>query len=245
MEKNIFNLNDKIYSNHNILLEIVSVLQQLMNYSKDNLIIKKLGKIINKMNYIIIENKKNLDLIRDDINKILNQMNDKNSVLKFNDIMNNKELKYNNGRYVGQVINGKQEGKGIRYWNDGNRYEGDFKNGMAEGKGIYYFNNGNRYEGDFKNGKFEGKGIYYSNNGDRYEGDWKNNKHEGKGIYYYNTEPWKGDRYEGDYKNGKREGKGIYYYNNGDREMGDWKDGKEIGKHVILSKNGEVKTENY
>ena len=49
MEQNIFNLNNKIYSNNNnILLEIVNDLHQLMNYSKDNLIIKTLGNIINK-----------------------------------------------------------------------------------------------------------------------------------------------------------------------------------------------------
>ena len=40
MEQNFLNLNDKIYSNNNILLEIVNDLQKLMNYSKDNLIIK-------------------------------------------------------------------------------------------------------------------------------------------------------------------------------------------------------------
>ena len=34
MEKNIFNLNDKIFSNNNnILLEIVKDLQQLMKYN--------------------------------------------------------------------------------------------------------------------------------------------------------------------------------------------------------------------
>ena len=51
MEQNIFNLNNKIYSNNNnILLEIVNDLNQLMKYSKDNLIIKTLGNIINKIN---------------------------------------------------------------------------------------------------------------------------------------------------------------------------------------------------
>ena len=239
MEKNIFNLNDKIYSNHNILLEIVSVLQQLMNYSKDNLIIKKLGKIINKMNYIIIENKKNLDLIRDDINKILNQMNDKNSVLKFNDIMNNKELKYNNGRYVGQVVNGKKDGKGIYYYNEGDIYEGEWRNGKKEGKGIYYLKDGERYEGDFRNSNFEGKGIYYYNSGNKYDGEWRNDQKEGNGIFYYNS----GNRYVGEFRYGKKEGKGIKYYINGDRRMGDYYNDEPIGKHVILTRIGEVKTE--
>ena len=59
MQSDIFNLNDKIYSNNNnLLIEIVNDLQQLMYNSKDNLIIKVLGNIINKSNYIINENKK-------------------------------------------------------------------------------------------------------------------------------------------------------------------------------------------
>ena len=59
MGENLFNLNNKIYSNNNnLLLEKEKDLSQLINYSKDNLIIKILGNIINKMNYIINENKK-------------------------------------------------------------------------------------------------------------------------------------------------------------------------------------------
>ena len=51
MEQNIFNLNNKIYSNNNnILLEIINDLNQLMNYYKDNLSIKILGNVINKIN---------------------------------------------------------------------------------------------------------------------------------------------------------------------------------------------------
>ena len=218
MEQNIFNY-DKIYSNNNnILLEIVNNLQQLMNYSKDDLIIKTLGNIIIKMNCIINENNKNLEMIRNDINKIYNHMDKKFDELNFNNKINNQELQRKDGKYIGQVINGK-----------------------AEGKGICYFINGDRYEGDCKNDKREGKRIYYYNNGDRYEGDYRNGKKEGKGIYYYNN----GDRYEGDYRNDKREGKGIYYYNNGERRMGDYYNDKPIGKHAVLTKNGEVKTNYY
>ena len=52
-------------------------------------------------------------------------------------------------------------------------------------------------------------------------------------------------RYEGDCRNDKREGKGIYYYANGDRQMGDYSNNKPIGKHVRLTRNWEVKIENY
>ena len=62
MEQNIFNLNNKIYSNdNNILIEIINDLNKLLNYTNDNLIIKTLENIVNKMNYIINENKKNLE----------------------------------------------------------------------------------------------------------------------------------------------------------------------------------------
>ena len=163
MEQNIFNLNNKIYSNNNnILLEIVNDLHQLMNYSKDNLIIKTLGNIINKMNFIINENKKNLELIRNDIKGIYKKFDE----LKGNTIIN-KEIKYNNGsRYIGQVVNGLKEGKGIYYWNDGERYEGEWRNDKKEGKGITYFSYGDRRMGDFLVGKEIGKHVRLTKNGE-------------------------------------------------------------------------------
>ena len=168
MEQNIFNLNNKIYSNNNnILLEIIKDLQQIINYSKDNIIIKRLSDIIMKMNTIINENKRNTELIRDDISKFYNQMNK-----KFENLNNKSEIIYNsNGelgrqKYIGEVINGVPNGKGIMYWNGGQRHEGEWKNDRAEGKGIRYYPSGDRYEGNWKNGSFEGKGIFYYKNGD-------------------------------------------------------------------------------
>ena len=219
MDENLFILNNKIYSNNNnILLEIVKDLHHIINYSKDNLTIKILGNVINKMNYIINENKKNIDLIRNDISSLLKKFDE----LKINNTINNQEFQFPDGKYIGQVLNGLAEGKGIWYGTKephiGDRYEGDFRNNKKEGKGIYYFNNGNRYEGDWRNGKIEGNGIYYFNNGDRYEGEFRNDK---------------------------KEGKGIYYYNNGDRQMGDFSNDQPIGKHVKLTRYLKVEEKNY
>jgi len=246
MDKDTFTLNNQTYSNNNnILLGIINELNQIANSSHENLTIKRISDVIIKMNFIINENKKTRELIMNQFTLLQNQIQQLSKKIDFNNINNQQELKgIKNGynyRYVGQVVNGLREGKGICYWEDGDRYEGDYRNDNKEGKGIYYANNGDRYEGDFRNDKKEGKGIEYYNNGDRYEGDWRNGKKEGKGIYYYH----KGVRYEGDYRNDKREGKGIYYYNNGDREMGDYYNGKEIGKHVTLTRDGEVKINNY
>ena len=145
--------------------------------------------------------------------KLENQISQLSQNLKINNINNQQELKLEDGRYVGQVVNGLREGKGIEYWKNGDRYEGDFRNNKKDGKGILYYN-----KEPFK--------------GDRYEGDFRNDKKEGKGIYYFKD----GERYEGDFRNDKREGKGIYYFNNGDREMGDYYNGKPKGKFVILNK---------
>ena len=46
-------------------------------------------------------------------------MNKKFDELKINNINNNQEIRYNDGtRYVGQVVNGLKEGKGIMFWNN-------------------------------------------------------------------------------------------------------------------------------
>ena len=86
------------------------------------------------MNNLIKDNKKNIELIRKDIEELSNKM------------MNNfKELKNNNN---GNIMNYEYK---TETYNNHDRYEGQFRNGKRERKGIYYFNNGNRYEGYFKN----------------------------------------------------------------------------------------------
>ena len=56
----------------------------------------------------------------------------------------------------------------IKVFNNG-RYEGEIKDGKRKGKGIFYFNNGNRYDGYWKDDKTYGQGVFYFNNGDRYD----------------------------------------------------------------------------
>ena len=197
-------------------------------------------KIFSDLLYNYENKNRNYELIKsiNEINNIkvfkeLNEINNNNKLLdkccnilaiynKINDnkTNNNKEKRYENGKYVGAFKNGLREGKGIMYYNNGRRYEGDWKNDKYEGKGIEYYVNGYRYEGAFKNNKREAKGIMYYNDGDRYDGDWKSNNREGKGIYYYNKDKSNCNKYEGDYKNNVREGKGTEYYNNGNRYEG-------------------------
>ena len=94
--------------------------------------------------------------IQDIINKINNNIKTTHNIpssLKTNipEVKANQEIVYADGKYVGQVVNGLKEGKGIMYFNDGHYYEGDWKNDKEEGKGIEYYEEYERYEGEFKN----------------------------------------------------------------------------------------------
>jgi len=246
MEQNGVNMGEKIFSEINTsLLNIITDLQQALNNPEENILKEKITEIINRLNSIVEENKKSTYLLITHI-KSLEDKADHITPKKPVNFVDIKEIRMDDRKYIGQVINGIPEGKGVMYVDGGDIYKGEFRNGKYEGKGIYYFNEndatrGNRYEGDFRNGEADGKGIYYKSNDDRYEGDWKKDLKEGKGIYFWSN----GDRYEGEWKNDKRDGKGIYYWDNGNREMGDYSNGKEVGKHVLLTTNGEVKVINY
>ena len=158
---------------------------------------------------------------------------------------NSEQLNYENGKYYrGKIINGKANGKGILYNEDGNiEYEGDFVDDKKEGKGILYNEEGNiEYEGDFVKDKFNGKGKYYYENGNiEYEGDFVNGKFEGKGKGYYENGKI---MYEGDFVNDKFEGKGKYYDEDEDvMYEGDFKNHTFEGKGKYYYEDGKVKYE--
>ena len=231
MDKNIYSLDNKIYSsNNNLLIEIINDLKEVINNIKDNSIIKRIGDIIIKMNFIIKENEKNSELIINHISLLQNQIYTKYTELNINNNINNQELQCENGKYIGQVVNGKREGKGIYYVYNGDRYEGEWKNDKRDGKGIEYFHDGSIYIGEHKNGKREGKGIDYYKSGDSYEGENKNGGKNGKGIYYFNN----GNKYEGEWKNDIIDGKGIYYFNNDMRVILKMKISKDKEYFIII-----------
>ena len=156
MDKDTFTLNNQTYSNNNnILLGIINELQQISNSSNENITIKRISDVIIKMNFIINENKKTRELIMNQFALLQNKFDQLSKKFDINNINNQQELKYDNAKYVGQVINGLREGKGIEYFQHepfkGDRYEGEFRNDIKEGKGIYYWNDGDKYEGEWKN----------------------------------------------------------------------------------------------
>ena len=128
--QNIFTLNNKIYSNNNnILLNVIAQLQNIINDSKNDININRIKDIIIILNNIIKQNEKNTKEIIDyiskldtNINKNLNDI--KNNINNINNKNNEQNKIYEDRRYIGQMIDGIREGKGIMYYNDGDRYEG-------------------------------------------------------------------------------------------------------------------------
>ena len=49
-------------------------------------------------------------------------------------------------RYVGQLVNGKKNGRGTYYFSNRDKYEGYWRDGKMHGQGQYFWTSGNRYE---------------------------------------------------------------------------------------------------
>ena len=157
---------------------------------------------------------------------------------------NGKGIKYySNGNilYEGNFINGKFDGKGKYYYDNGMYFIGEYKNGLRHGKGIQYYSNGNiKYEGDWLNDKFEGKGKYIWENGEYYIGQEKNGLRHGKGIEYYSNGKL---RYKGNFVNDEKNGIGHYIIESGEYYIGQFKNNFKYGKGTLYLPNGKIKQE--
>ena len=114
------------------------------------------------------------------------------------------------------------------------RYEGFVLNGKPEGHGIAYYDNGHIYEGDWQDGKKSGRGTYTWPDESRYEGQWVADDMSGLGTYYYPN----GNRFEGEFKKGIFNGNGVLIYPNGNRYSGSWTDGQPDKHYRFYFKDG-------
>lgn len=156
-----------------------------------------------------------------------------------------RSVRFENGIFEGEISEeGKRDGFGVFYYNNGDKYEGEWKNDKTHGKGIiFYHDNEERdrisYHGDFKDGNIEGIGVLEWKNGSKYEGELKNDKRHGKGKIYMSN----GSTYEGDWLDNLKHGRGIFIYsklNEKERYDGEWRFDKMCGEGLIFMKNGEV-----
>lgn len=94
-------------------------------------------------------------------------------------------VNYENGaQYVGEIKDGKMNGRGMFHYGNGDIYEGNFKDDKPHGQGDFLYANGDRFKGEFSEGKKNGPGVKYLADGEMIECAWKNDLIEGRGTYY-------------------------------------------------------------
>ncbi|KAL4499912.1 hypothetical protein ABPG72_015261 [Tetrahymena utriculariae] len=71
---------------------------------------------------------------------------------------NGFQIYENEGKYLGQWFNNKQNGLGVAIYKNGDRYEGEFVDGKQQGQG-YLYTKKTVYAGQFYNNMYYGKGI--------------------------------------------------------------------------------------
>ena len=151
-------------------------------------------------------------------------------------------LEKNGNYYLGQIKEGKFEGKGELNIEGISKYNGEFKNDLPEGKGIFEdYENNYKYDGDWSLGKKNGRGVLEFADGTKYEGDFKNNKIEGKGIWIWPN----GDKYEGQFINGNYNGHGELLYKNGKKYLGEFINDKYDGKGKKIYPDGSMFEGNF
>lgn len=154
------------------------------------------------------------------------------------------ELQLNEGRYLGEIYDGKPDGRGIIYFkaNDAEgriRYEGQWKQGVMKGSGILTFKNA-RYEGEMDKNLPNGYGIYWRSDGSRVECTFHDGIPNGHAVVYSS-----GMKTECNVINGEMNGDFISYSDNGEIATGTMIDGQPNGTIVIKEKNGKVKKANF
>ena len=157
--------------------------------------------------------------------------------------------------------NGKLEGYGELFSEDGDKFEGIFKNNSLSGLGRYISSDGNCLEGIFsdfdiiskasifskdeknklikyfgmtKDLKKNGKGKEFSEDYN-YDGYFVDGLKEGKGKIFFKKY---GDSYEGDFHADKINGRGFYLWQNKESYVGDFVDAKMHGKGVYKWPDG-------
>ena len=131
--------------------------------------------------------------------------------------------------YIGQKINNKKNGFGIKIMADEAKYIGFFKNNKSEGLGKFITKT-YTYYGEFSNDQPNGFGIYCYKDENIYMGYWE------KGLRAkYIIEKWKDNAiYEGEYNLGEKNGIGVYIFGDGSRYEGEWKNNKLEGYGIYF-----------
>ena len=81
--------------------------------------------------------------------------------------------KFTDGKYEGEIENGKPNGMGKLIFKNGDYYEGKWMDGELNGQGTFKFSDGGKYEGEWMSGKYHGTGTLTFSDGLKKVGEFK------------------------------------------------------------------------
>lgn len=150
------------------------------------------------------------------------------------------DAEYENIRFEGRLSDGKPDGEGEVYSENGRiYYDGNFEDGVFSGEGILYYDDGSvKYRGSFSGGKFNGSGEYSAEDGKAYSGSFIDGKLQGSGSITSDGSLY----YSGSFVDGEPEGTGKQYYPDGKiRYNGSFSDGVPHGQATEYTQDGLIK----
>lgn len=149
------------------------------------------------------------------------------------------------GRYTGEIQNGKPHGKGMIFYNDSNAYnrvsyDGEWQNGVICGQGTMVWKNGQKYEGGWFNDQKSGMGTYYAtgdNGASKIVGKFVKGDLVGDITMYAAN----GDRYEGPMPDKTGKMKGTMYLTDGSKYIGEFNANfQKHGKGTLYVANSQI-----
>lgn len=147
-----------------------------------------------------------------------------------------KYVNKNKGEW-GYYINGKREGKVIRWNRENGVYKGNYVNDTAEGVMIAYYISGSIEESNCYNGKKEGKSILKWQDGGVEKRNYENGMKIGEATRYFPD----GSKEKIFYVNNVVEGDSIYYYVDGSYEKRKYVNNRIVGKGILIFPDGGYK----
>jgi len=171
------------------------------------------------------------------------------------------EWVYDGGEQIseGSLVDGKQHGRWVVQYEDGDVGEGPYVNGKATGDWVYRRPDGRESRGPLVDGNRHGRWIEQHEDGNVGEGPYVNGKATGDWVYRYpdgreSRGPLvDGDKHgrwveqyesgtvgEGPYVNGEANGDWIYRYPDGREDRGPIVDGNKYGRWVEQHESGTV-----
>ena len=89
-------------------------------------------------------------------------------------------IRWGDGTYTGDLVDGYPNGQGKILWDNGNTYEGQWKDGAGHGYGIFFWSTENcTYAGEWVAWQMHGYGTYTYSDGTVVTGRWENGNYIG------------------------------------------------------------------